>query len=93
MFRELPIRKVRGRCWMFSSLNLFRPMAMKQFNLSEFEFSENYLYFYDLLEKSNLFLNNIENSASLPIDDQKVKWYLRSPVDDGGTMDQFCKPG
>ena len=82
-------QKSSGRCWMFSSLNLFRPMAMKQFNLSEFEFSESYLYFYDLLEKSNLFLNNIENSAGLPIDDQKVKWYLRSPVDDGGQWINF----
>ncbi|HEX7584690.1 MAG TPA: C1 family peptidase, partial [Prolixibacteraceae bacterium] len=69
-------QKKSGRCWMFSSLNLFRPMVIKQFNLSEFEFSENYLYFWDLIEKSNLFLNNIANSASLPIDDQKVRWYL-----------------
>ena len=82
-------QKKSGRCWMFSSLNLFRPMAMKQFNLSEFEFSENYLYFWDLIEKSNLFLNNTTNSASLPIDDQKVKWYLRSPVDDGGQWINF----
>jgi len=82
-------QKKSGRCWMFSSLNLFRPMAMKQFNISEFEFSENYLYFWDLIEKSNLFLNNMANSASLPIDDQKVKWYLHSPVDDGGQWINF----
>lgn len=82
-------QKKSGRCWMFSSLNLFRPMVMKQFNLAEFEFSENYLYFYDLLEKSNLFLVNAVNSAKLPIDDQKVKWYLRSPVDDGGQWINF----
>lgn len=82
-------QKSSGRCWMFSSLNIFRPMAMKKFNISEFEFSESYLYFYDLLEKSNLFLNNMENSAALPIDDQKVKWYLRPPVDDGGQWINF----
>jgi bleomycin hydrolase len=82
-------QKKSGRCWMFSSLNLFRPMVMKQFNLAEFEFSENYLYFYDLLEKSNLFLTNAVNSANLPIDDQKVKWYMRSPVDDGGQWINF----
>lgn len=82
-------QKSSGRCWMFSSLNLFRPIAMKKFNVSEFEFSESYLYFYDLLEKSNLFLNNMENSAALPIDDQKVKWYLRPPVDDGGQWINF----
>jgi bleomycin hydrolase len=82
-------QKSSGRCWMFSSLNLFRPMAMKKFNLSEFEFSENYLYFYDLLEKANLFLNNIENSANLPIENEKVRWYLKSPVDDGGQWINF----
>ncbi len=82
-------QKKSGRCWMFSSLNIFRPLVMKQFNLAEFEFSENYLYFYDLLEKANLFLNNMENSANLPIDDQKVRWYLRSPVDDGGQWINF----
>ena len=37
-------QKSSGRCWMFTSLNVFRPMAMEKFNLSDFEFSENYLY-------------------------------------------------
>lgn len=82
-------QKKSGRCWMFTSLNVFRPTVMKQFNLSEFEFSENYLNFYDLLEKANLFLNNMENSANLPIDNEKVRWYLRSPVDDGGQWINF----
>jgi bleomycin hydrolase len=82
-------QKKSGRCWMFSSLNLFRPMVMKQFNLAEFEFSENYLYFWDLMEKSNLFLNNMAQSAQVPLEDQKVKWYLRSPVDDGGQWINF----
>ncbi len=82
-------QKSSGRCWMFSSLNLFRPAVMKKFNTSEFEFSESYLYFYDLLEKANLFLNNMENSASLPIENEKVRWYLRSPVDDGGQWVNF----
>jgi len=82
-------QKKSGRCWMFSSLNLFRPMAMKQFNVSEFEFSENYLYFWDLIEKANLFLNNMTNSASLPINNEKVIWYLKSPVDDGGQWINF----
>jgi len=82
-------QKSSGRCWMFSSLNLFRPMVAKQYNLAEFEFSETYLYFYDLLEKANLFLNNMENSASLPIENEKVRWYLKSPVDDGGQWINF----
>jgi bleomycin hydrolase len=82
-------QKSSGRCWMFSSLNLFRPRVMKKYNLAEFEFSESYLYFYDLLEKANLFLNNMENSASLPIENEKVRWYLKLPVDDGGQWINF----
>ena len=82
-------QKSSGRCWMFTSLNVFRPLVMKQFNLSEFEFSETYLYFWDLLEKANLFLNNIENSASLPIENEKVRWFFRSPVDDNGQWINF----
>lgn len=82
-------QKKSGRCWLFSSLNLFRPLVMKQFNLAEFEFSQNYLYFWDLMEKSNLFLNNMAHSAQLPMEDQKVKWYLHSPVNDGGQWINF----
>jgi len=78
-----------GRCWLFSSLNVFRPMAMKKFNLDKFEYSQNYLYFFDLFEKSNLFLENIIATADLPLDDQKVRWYFRSPVDDGGQWINF----
>lgn len=82
-------QKGSGRCWMFSSLNIFRPLVMKQFNLSEFEFSENYLYFYDLLEKANLFLNRMEEFAGLPLDNEKVHWYLQSPVSDDGQWANF----
>lgn len=82
-------QKSSGRCWLFTSLNVFRPMGMKQFNISEFEFSENYLYFWDIFEKANLFLNNIVATADKDLMDQKVRWYLGSPVDDGGQWINF----
>lgn len=82
-------QKSSGRCWLFTSLNVFRPKAMRHFNVSAFEFSENYLYFYDLLEKANLFLNNIMATADRCFDDEKVRWYFRSPVDDGGQWINF----
>ncbi len=82
-------QKSSGRCWLFTSLNVFRPMAITHFNVPAFEFSENYLYFWDLFEKANLFLNNIVNTADKPIDDEKVRWYFRSPVDDGGQWINF----
>lgn len=82
-------QKSSGRCWMFTSLNLLRPKAMKQLNTAEFEFSESYLYFYDLLEKSNLFLENVVATAGSPMNDRKVEWFFKSPIDDGGTWAGF----
>lgn len=79
-----------GRCWLFTSLNMFRPKAMKKFNLSSFEFSQNYLYFWDLFEKSNLFLNNIIETTERPIDDRLVQWYIKSPIGDGGVWSSFA---
>ncbi len=83
-------QKSSGRCWMFTSLNMFRPKAMEVFNLNSFEFSENYLYFWDIFEKSNLFLNNIIETIDKPIDDRLVQWYLSSPVNDGGVWNCFA---
>ena len=48
------------------------------------EFSQNYCSFYDLLEKSNLFLQAIIDTRELPMDDRKVDWLLRNPIGDGG---------
>lgn len=83
-------QKSSGRCWLFTSLNMFRPKAMEVFNISSFEFSENYLYFWDLFEKSNLFLNNIIESADKAIDDRLVQWYFKSPIGDGGMWSSFA---
>lgn len=82
-------QKKSGRCWLFTSLNIFRPTAMKAFDVSSFEFSQNYLYFWDIFEKANLYLNNIIETADLDVLDQKVRWYFRSPVDDGGQWINF----
>lgn len=83
-------QKSSGRCWLFTSLNMFRPKAMEVFNTATFEFSENYLYFWDLFEKSNLFLNNIIETADKPVDDRLVQWYFSSPIADGGMWSSFA---
>nr|WP_319997303.1 C1 family peptidase [uncultured Draconibacterium sp.] len=83
-------QKSSGRCWLFTSLNMFRPKAMEVFNINSFEFSENYLYFWDIFEKANLYLNNMIESADQPIDDRLVQWYLSSPVSDGGMWSSFA---
>ena len=78
-----------GRCWMFTSMNVLRPRVMEKYNLSNFDFSHNYLYFWDIFEKSNLFLENIIGTANLPMDDRTVTEYFKSPVGDGGVWNLY----
>jgi len=82
-------QKSSGRCWMFTSLNTIRPTAMSKFNLNSFDFSHNYLYFFDIFEKSNLFLENIISTSDRTIDDREVVKYFSDPVSDGGVWNSF----
>jgi len=82
-----------GRCWMFTSLNVLRPDVIKMYNLNDFRFSHNYLYFWDMFEKSNLFLENIIATAKKPMSDQAVTFYFQSPVGDGGVWNLFHNLG
>jgi bleomycin hydrolase len=74
---------------MFTGLNILRPKIIKQYNLSSFEFSTNYLYFYDMLEKANLFLEGILISADKPMDDKTVDWFFKNPIGDGGVWNSL----
>ena len=82
-------QKSSGRCWLFASLNDLRPTVMEKFNLKEFDFSHNFDSFWDLFEKSNLFLENIIATADKPMDDREVETYFKSPVGDGGVWNLF----
>ena len=77
-------QKSSGRCWLFTGLNVLRAKMIVKHDLREFEFSQNYLSFHDLLEKSNLFLQGIIDTRNLPLDDRKVDWLLKNPIGDGG---------
>ena len=74
-----------GRCWMFTGLNVLRNKAMKKMGNSGFQFSHIYLFFYDQLEKSNLFLQGIIDTRNEDLDSQKVQWLMQNPLSDGGT--------
>lgn len=73
-----------ARCWMFAALNILRPAMMKKYHLKSFEFSQNYLYFWDKMEKANLFLESILATADLDVRDRKVRFLLEDPIPDGG---------
>ena len=48
-----------GRCWLFTGFNVLRAKAMARHGWSQCEFSQGYTFFWDQLEKSNLFLQGI----------------------------------
>jgi len=73
-----------GRCWLFTGLNVLRPMLINKLNLPSFEFSQSYLFFYDQLEKSNLFMEGVIATSDKPMSDRKVDWFFKNPIGDGG---------
>ena len=77
-------QKSSGRCWLFTGLNVLRAKVIDKFDLPGLEFSQNYNSFYDLLEKSNLFLQAIIDTKDLPLEDRKVDWLLKNAIGDGG---------
>ena len=79
-------QKSSGRCWMFTGLNVLRSQMIREHKLQGMEFSEVYLFFYDQLEKSNLFLQAIIDTRTKPMDDKTVEWLFKNPLSDGGTF-------
>jgi bleomycin hydrolase len=81
--RGITAQQKSGRCWMFAALNLLREGVAERLNLKEFEFSQNYLTFYDKLEKADNFLNMVIANADQPLNGQIMQYILRG-IDDGG---------
>jgi bleomycin hydrolase len=77
-------QKSSGRCWLFAGFNIMRPTVMKNFDIAEFEFSENHLFFWDKLEKANMFLEAIIETRDVDIADRELQTLLGDPVPDGG---------
>ena len=81
-------QKSSGRCWMFSGFNVLRSNFAKNDSLGRVvEFSQDYLFFYDQLEKANLMLQGVIDTGKKSIEDPQVQFFFKSPINDGGT---FC---
>ncbi|MCD4695683.1 MAG: C1 family peptidase [Bacteroidales bacterium] len=77
-------QKSTGRCWLFTGMNVLRAKVIEEKKLEEFSFSHNYNFFYDQLEKANLFLEWIISTADMPMDNKKVEWLFKNAIGDGG---------
>jgi bleomycin hydrolase len=90
-------QKYSGRCWIFAFSNVMRLKMIKKYNLkNDFEFSQNYLSFYDKLEKCNFFINYIVKNINKNIDtldtkkvDLKIIHILDNLINDGGQWNNF----
>ena len=79
-------QKSSGRCWLFTGLNVLRAAASEKHGLGNFQFSQNFNFFYDMLEKANLFLQAVIDTRDKSFDDREVDWLFSNPISDGGTF-------
>ena len=79
-------QKSSGRCWMFSAMNVLRADFSRQHDDSlTVEFSQDYLFFYDQLEKANLMLQGVIDTAKEPMESERARFFFQHPIGDGGT--------
>ena len=82
-------QKRSGRCWMFAALNVFRREVMVRENLESFELSQAYTLYWDKLERSNWFLNQVIALVDEPLEGREMAWLLADPLCDGGQWDML----
>lgn len=89
--KTLPVtdQKSSGRCWIFAGCNVIREAIAKKYNLEEFEISQNYVAFYDKLEKCNYLLESIISLKDREKDDRTLDYLLSTGIQDGGQWDLF----
>ncbi|KAF9790893.1 peptidase C1B bleomycin hydrolase [Thelephora terrestris] len=82
-------QKSSGRCWLFATTNVLRYQVMTKLNISEFELSQSYLFFWDKLHKANYYLELAIENAEKPLDDRLI-YFLSDTANlsrDGGQWD------
>jgi bleomycin hydrolase len=83
-------QKSSGRCWLFAALNSLRPAVIDKHKFSNFEFSQNYLAFWDKMEKANTFLQYMIDRRDQDLMDREMVMILRGEPGDGGYWENFA---
>ncbi len=87
---DITNQKQSGRCWLFAATNVMRSRIIETFHLKTFELSQSYLLFWDKLEKSNWFLENILDTLEEPVGSRILCHLLEAPINDGGQWDMMA---
>lgn len=77
-------QKHSGRCWEFATLNVLRHAFGKKYKAKNFTFSQAYNFFWDKIERANMFYNAILKTANQPLNSREVKANLDFAGGDGG---------
>jgi len=77
-----------GYCWVYSANNILRRALMSKFSLDhKFELSPTYIFFYDKIERSNLFLEYMWQFRNYNLQDREVRMFTNPSghfLSDGG---------
>ena len=90
--KTMPVtdQKRSGRCWIFSSMTILREILAKKYKIKDqFELSQNFIAFYDKLEKTNYFLETMLAEADQPYSSETVRYLLETAIGDGGQWDMM----
>lgn len=86
-------QKESGRCWIFAGLNMVRSLLIARGKVDkQFEFSENYLYFFNQLEKANRYLERVAAGANEKEEKASLSSQLQSvapDIEDSGNFESF----
>ena len=78
-----------GRCWIFAGLNLLRELIADKLGAKSFELSQNYIAFFDKIEKSNFALESLLSLSKGEPGERVYMHILNDPVSDGGQWDIY----
>ena len=82
-------QQASGRCWIFAGCNVLREVIAKKFDLKDFELSQNYVAFYDKLEKCNYLLESVIELKNNVSEIRTLDTILQRGIEDGGQWDLF----
>lgn len=79
-----------GRCWIFAACNVMREALGRKYDIKEIELSQNYLAFYDKLEKINLFLEIAIKEKEEDLGSETLRYVLDMGIGDGGQWNMLA---
>ncbi len=77
-------QRCTGRCWIYAAINMIRPSIIQRHQLKNIMLSQNYIAFYDLLEKARYFLEVILETLDEDTDSRLINLKFMHPIQDAG---------